>query len=185
MPGTSNQQKCVRYCVLAAIQSNAMGKINSYNDGGVATIDSSCCWEHWNEPRRFVVEPPVRRLRQPRTIITVSDVDNRLIEQTMVEPEGEDLDEEEEEEQGTAIPEDRLEYRAEGNANIVMAVRGSRYVLRLRKFDVARSEGKVNNEPALGTLTQVPVTSPTSSAPAIILPSSAVVPTIPEFQRRT
>lgn len=86
-------------------------------------------------------------MRKPRTIITVSDADDRLIEQTMVEAvEDEEEDDQDirgsEEEQVTAIEEDRLEYRAEGNANIVMAVRGSRYVLRLRKFDVARSEGK-------------------------------------------
>lgn len=121
-------------------------------------MESNCCWEHWNEPRRFVVvEPPApsRRLRPPRTIITVSDADDRLIEQTLVEDEDEEEEEQEQEqdqdqdirgleedEEVTAIDEDRLEYRAEGNANIVMAVRGTRYVLRLRKSDVASSEGK-------------------------------------------
>lgn len=123
-------------------------------------MESNCCWEHWNEPRRFVVvEPPApsSRLRPPRTIITVSDADDRLIEQTLVEDEDEEEEEQEQEqeqdqdqnirgleedEEVTAIDEDRLEYRAEGNANIVMAVRGTRYVLRLRKSDVASSEGK-------------------------------------------
>lgn len=122
-----------------------MGKINSYDE---VALESNNCWEQLQSEerrKRFVVEPtPTRR----RTIIIVSDVDDRLIETRTLVEEGEEEEENGDEDIGgseeevAAIDEDRLEYRAEGNANIVMAVRGSRYVLRLRKFDVARSEGK-------------------------------------------
>lgn len=123
-----------------------MGKINSYSgaDAGGVALESNCL-EHWRVPvsRRFA-EPVAELGRQWPLIIRVSDADDRLIEQDQVVCHREEDEEENEEDRDhvTAIDESRLEYRAEGNANIVMAVQGSRYVLRLRKTDVTRSDGK-------------------------------------------
>uniref|UniRef100_A0A1Q3EZC9 Inositol-pentakisphosphate 2-kinase n=1 Tax=Culex tarsalis TaxID=7177 RepID=A0A1Q3EZC9_CULTA len=121
-----------------------MGKINNYSgdEGGEVALERNR-WKHWKDPtsREFVeAEAELGRPRLPRmTIITVSDVDDRLIAQDLVVCHRE---EDGDQEHVTAIDESRLVYRAEGNANIVMAVQGGQYVLRLRKSDVTRTAGK-------------------------------------------